>query len=367
MKNNFELNNSQHILHLKYERLEKEMKLLSDERDKLDMIRKRYIEDIEKLSRLDRDNQINISSLKKINNEYRQSLNNINNANKSFVQNILQHIKEDIFSNSFLKNIKEYENNLLDNIDKSISENSRNLTDFIRTLTTELEICYDRIHQNKDVLKETTHKLKTIESNINIFQINDEKKIENLKNSIYNKQLSDEVDRLIYEKESLLIQNEKLNNEISKIKSEYEKIAGDLNDKKFELVKLNDMNNELVHDNCKMNNLLRNYNVQTDALEDRILMISNEKKYIEELILKVTKYSLPSNLSQIINDIIITHESLSQLQRDKIKISNNISFLEIEFMNNEDKNSELIYQMKSELDQLKHLLHEYNRKIGRFY
>jgi chromosome segregation ATPase len=112
--------------------------------------------------------------------------------------------------------------------------------------------------------------------------------------------------------------------------------------------------------------MLYNAGYQVDALEERIVILVKEKKYLESLLNRVSKSHPIKDTNRIVNQIMNITDSLAQLERDRFKIEDNIIKLEETSVrgNNSKTDLKLEKSLQMEKDNLKSLTYDYDKKIN---
>jgi chromosome segregation ATPase len=368
VKKNYDNNNNLHLVNLKLDQTEKDNQLLQDDRDKLELIKRRLIEENEQLKRAEKDNEVKLNKLKNNVNELRTAFQALNSTNKAYVQKLANIVDESDLSTNFIVTIQNYDKYFSDPTDKKITESSRHAQEFSRALCTEIEILYDKIRNNNEIIKDTTSRIKNLEQNMHALTLNNEEKsVSERKMTQHIKSLTEENQSLSMDKISLESQNDKVTREIRQYKAEHKQVVEELNILKEELTKMKVYSDEVVKDNHDKYNLLKTYNFQIDALEERIIVLVKEKKYLESLINRLSRSHPSSEMHRLMNDILNINDGLSTLEREKIKVDNSLSLIELEFKQYQDQNRTTDFgtDLRKEREQLKQLSYEYERKIGK--
>lgn len=96
----------------------------------------------------------------------------------------------------------------------------------------------------------------------------------------------------------------------------------ELNSIKNENNKLIALTNRLNEESDQKNKLLSNATYQVDALEERIVMLSKEKKYYEDIIEKLSQNSVNKEAMRTVNNLLTICDHISQLERQKKNAEN---------------------------------------------
>lgn len=177
--------------------------------------------------------------------------------------------------------------------------------------------------------------------------------------------------------DKVIEENKNLRNELEGLRNRYEKVVRDLREEnkklseevkswKEDACKLNDTNESVYREIRSKDHLLNNASFQVEALEERIVVISKEKQYLESLLIRVSKSHPDGDMYRLVNDIMNLNDSLAQLERDKLKVEDNIVQVEDKKDMSSSRSSftKLDQSMRSGKDILKTLLYEYDRQIA---
>jgi chromosome segregation ATPase len=354
---------------MRLDKFEKDSKLLQDDKDKLEIIKRRLVEENDQLKRAEKDNELRYNKLKNNVNELRQAFQSLNSVNKAYVQKLMSLIQNDHdFSSNFISTFQTYDRYLSEPTDKKITESSRHAQEMTRALCTEVEILYDKIRNNNEIIKDTNSRIKILEQNMHTLTLNDEERsVAERKLNQHIKSLSEETQTLSMDKINLETQNDKLNRELRQYKAEHKQVVEEINGLKDELAKMRLYCDDVVKDNRNKFNMLKTYNFQIDALEERIVVLVKEKKYLESLINRLSRSHPSSEMHRLMNDILDINDGLSQLEREKIKVENSLNYIELEFkhLQEENKTQDFSTELRKEREQLKQLSYDYERKIGK--
>jgi hypothetical protein len=395
VKSNYELNTFSNHITIKLEEATKTIQLLSMEKEKVENLRKKVSDEVESLRRSDKENNVKMHSLNSTLNEIKAAsqssdllLRNMIEKFKGLINNYKpiavnnensQHSEENIshdhfFTKNFLFNMKEdNERNI-----KCVTDIIRNNEDWIRILFNELEIWHEDQKTNMKKLEEYSIKNKSLEENSHRIEIlKDEISLNEKKLQIYVKDLEEEKKSLLAEIENIQKIQQKLSSEVKLFKIETENLKEENFTLKDELEQLIKINEELMLEKNEKIGKISNANFQIDALEERIVIVVKEKRYLESLLQRIAKSHPSPEISRIVNEIMNLTDTLSQLERDKIKISDSISHLnesesiakgpkdsrEILQDTNLNTNQTLENSIRREKENLKLLSNEYEKKI----
>jgi len=395
VKSNYELNTFSNHITIKLDEATKTIQLLSMEKEKVESLRKKVSDEVECLRRSDKENHVKIHNLNSTLNEIKAAcqssdllLRNMIEKFKGLIKNSQSisvnnenshHSAENIssthfFTKNFLFNIKEdNERNI-----KCVTDIIRNNEDWIRILFNELEIWHEDQKTNLKKLEEYYIKNKSLEENSQRIEIlKEEISLSEKKLQIYVKDLEEEKKSLLAEIENLQKSQQKISSELKLFKIESQTFKDENLSLKDELEGLIKFNEELLLEKNENNGKLSNADFQIGALEERIVIVVKEKRYLESLLQRVAKSHPSPDIARTVNEIMNLTDTLSQLERDKIKISDSISHLnESESITKGNKDSREILQqtnintnqtlensIRREKENLKLLSNEYDKKI----
>lgn len=314
-------------------------------------------------------------------NKFHPITNNISNTNnyclltKQFSENIKDYFD---YINSNLNNNNNNNYNSFDK-EKNFVQILKFLEDYTRAVSSEMEIAYDKLKSLSDENKDFLAKIKSLELSLHNMSLTNEEKnnTERKQNQIIfelkeeNKNLSEDVLALEQQCEKLV--------------SDYKQVRTELKKKLEEIGDLKHENRESNNANLKLNGILKEkennislLNFQVAALEDRIVIISKEKKCLEGLIDKVSKSHPVKEIQKIVNEMLTVYDNLSQLERDKAKLEQSLKNIEMQELNSTNNlhnqidskhsgnNNELVsMQVKIEKESLKNAVEDLNIKISK--
>ena len=231
--------------------------------------------------------------------------------------------------------------------------------EWIRTTGNELEIFYDTLKLNNDKLQDSTEKVIQLELQIRNLLINEE---ENMNNERMTKsQLQEVVEEnniLKVDQENLEKHYKKLNKELKLIQKENKSRQEENGSLREKISNATNVNEGLNNSIKEKEHLLSNASFQVDALEERIIILSREKKYLDSLLTRVSKSHPKSEVNRIVNEIMNLSDTLANLERDRVKIDDSIIKLDEEGEVRKNNN------VSKEKENMKTLAYEYDNKIA---
>lgn len=279
-----------------------------------------------------------------------------------------------LMTKQFCENIFDYLNFLNNsNIEKNLISTGKFIEDWIRSSCSQMEIWYDNLKNLSEENSDLENKTKSLENNIhNISVVNEEKNILERKLTQKIHELQEENKILNDDVLALEQQCDKLVNDYKQVRNEIKKKLEEIGDLKHEIRELNNSNlkiNNIIKDK-ENNQSYTNYQIQ--ALEDRIIIISKEKKNLENLINRISKCHPMKEMVKLVNDMLNNYENISQLEREKNKIEESYKNLENKLQENNSisnvigSNSDLIItQVKIEKENLRNLLEDLEKKLSK--
>jgi chromosome segregation ATPase len=359
VKDNHDLKNNLHAVELKLDKFDRDNRSLHDTVDGLENHKKRLTDDNEKLRRVEKDYESRFNTLGENLNELRTAFQSLNNVNKSYTQKLLTLRPDNIFSDSFVGSIMTYDRFLSD-FEKKPSELSRQAQEFVRVISNEIEILYEKSLNNNRIIEDALPRVKSLEQNVHILTVtNDENssEVRRLNQQVYS--LSEEVDSLSRDKHNLEGQFDKMSKELRKCQGEYKQVAEENKSLNDELGKIQRYCDDVVSDNLEKYNNIKSCNLQIEALEERIVIIVKEKECLENLLDKLAKSHPSPGINRLMNDLLNLNDHVLQLEREKLKVDNNIDHLD---HGHKDQD---ITEILKEKDRLKRQSYDYDRKIGK--
>ena len=255
-------------------------------------------------------------------NEIRVIAYSAKSISKTLINKIFCIPKENNFiSNLFQFDIKEFSNFLNDfEKNKNLTSIMKFIENWIRSSCTEMEIWYDKQINLFNENFEYSNKIKTLENNLQDLTLNNQEKYfiqrklnQNLTEiQEENNTLNDDIKSLEKQCEDLVGDYKQ---GIQEIKNKLEEIA----DLKNQIKDLNNFNQKINQNIKEKDNALNLLTYQIQASEDRIIIISKEKKNLENLINRLAKSHPAKEIQFIINEMLNNYESISQLEREKFK------------------------------------------------
>ncbi len=302
---------------------------------------------------------------------------------KQFTENIREYF--DYINNNNNNYNSSYNKNFGNNKEKNMIQTLKFLEDYTRTVGSEMEMWFDKLKNYSEENKEFLNKIKSLEQTIHNTSLINEEKI------ILERKLNQNVFELKEENKSLNEDIQSLEQQCEKLVSDYKQVRNELKKKLEEIGDLKHEIRESNNSNLKLNGILKDkennvsfLNFQIMALEDRIVIISKEKKNLENLIERVCKSHPAKEIQKLTNELLTIYDCISQLERDKSKIEQSLKNLESQNLNNnnnannyntentlnknmnlKDNNGEVFsLQMKIEKDSLRKTIEDLEKKIS---
>ncbi len=345
-----ELNYTTKNLLEKNEDLEKEIQNLNEDKENANLKIKRLSGDIESLKKNEKDLQIKTNTFSKELSDYKTSYNNISNIitkNLNKVNSIIKNRTDNssIVSSSYWELVRSLN-----------SENKlpiRAIEDYIRLTGNEMICLFDIIFEDNRKLQENSEKLKSVIAQVRQFELQEEEKgaqqrrLETNLSTISNNFNTMQSDYLNLEK-----QNEKLTRALKNMKTEYKTLSENYEDIKSRLKIGENDNEKFLQEIREREHLLNNASFQVSALEERIIILIKEKKYLEALVVRVSKSFPEKSMQKIVNQIMDLSDELASLERDRLKLEDSL-------IDCEEKSMSL-----HEQERLKNVTVEYDKKIN---
>jgi len=134
---------------------------------------------------------------------------------------------------------------------------------------------------------------------------------------------------------------------------------------KCEIYDLNNQITELNNEKKDKQKELEHLQYDKSSLEEKGKLLIKEKKYIESLIIKISKLFPSREICKVINDILNINEAIFHLEKDKFKVDMRLNlFLNAENEELTKSNNELIKTIQTEIENLKDLSLNYEKKIN---
>jgi len=395
-KLNFELSHQNKLISDEADKLANTLELTLEEKELLQRENKSLIEEIQNSKNAEKESQFKLQAIKQEFQELRVIAYSTQAIAKTYINKFYSSNKEpinSIITKQFADNIKDYfeflnknansnnaysSNNYVNNSTNNNNQKELNviqtlkfLEDYTRAISSEMEICYDKLRNFTEENKDFISKIKSLEQDMHNMSLNrEEKNIVERKLNQNLFELKEENKALNEDVQTLEQQCEKLVNDYKQVRIELKKKLEEIADQKHELRESNNENLKLNGNLKEKENMLKYQNFQIIALEDRIVIISKEKKTLENLIERISKSHPAKEMQKVVNEMLTIYDNISQLERDKAKIEQNLKNIELNINNPDGGNSEknndtLSMQVKIEHDNLRNLIEDLNRKISK--
>ena len=132
-----------------------------------------------------------------------------------------------------------------------------------------------------------------------------------------------------------------------------------LEDTRYEFDNINHSNNQLKIETKDKINTINNMKVEIDILSEQIRCLNKDKKNLNCLIKLISNSS--NELNRLVLECLGLYETISQTERDKIKLESNM--LQLDLNKSVDDNSTLA-EIRKEKEQIRQLLYDYDRRIS---
>jgi chromosome segregation ATPase len=361
---NYEVNGLNHSLNQRVEEFGGDVQTLQEERENLEIQKKHLYGELEGLRKIEKETSMKNYNLNSNLTDAKVSISSINSLIKNFTTkfDILVE-KSNLFSSHFIENVKvntRIFNNNNQNTHSSIKDTFKIVEDWVRSSSNELEAFYETLNQAHDKLYENSDKIRHLEQKLRNGELSEEERAANERKLQMNlAELSEQIGTLKVERDNIEKQCEKMIKEIKLTRNENKKNVEEIQCLKEKLSNLISNNETMISDIREKDQMLTNASFQVEALEERIVILVKEKKYLETLLMRVAKSHPAREVNKIVNEIMNFNDTLAQLERDRIKIEDSIIQLDAGCRNeNENKAS------KKEKGNLKALTFEYDAKIN---
>jgi len=302
---------------------------------------------------------------------------NINNLllTKQFTESIKDYF--DFINNMNLNSFNS--NSLINQKEKLLIQVLKFLEDYTRSVSSEMEIAYDKLKGLSEENKDFLEKIKALEQSLhNQTLANEEKNMHERKQNQSLFEQKEENKALTEDIQALEQQCEKLVSDYKQVRNELKKKLEEIGDLKHELREASNAQLKLNGTVKDKENNVSFLNFQVVALEDRIVLISKEKKNMENLVDKVCKSHPAKEMQKIVNEMLTVYDCFSQLERDKAKLEQSLKNLKLQSFNNinniqdvdifntGNSNKELVsMQVKIEKENLRSAIEDLNGKISK--
>lgn len=203
------------------------------------------------------------------------------------LNSIVNSEKEDIFSKYFIDILRNYIQFLSENNERNSIMSIKYIEDWIRAISTEFENWYDKLKTSNLIIKESAMRIKSLEQNMQNLSVNEEERLGNDRRIASQlKELTEDKHNLMNEREDVVKQYEKVVRELKQYKADNKRFLDETNSLKNEIANLNQLNNNLNREFEEKEEYLNNASFQIRALEERIVILVKEKKYLENLIIR---------------------------------------------------------------------------------
>jgi len=281
---------------------------------------------------------------------------------------VSDHINKN-FERSFSEKIKTFLNFYNKNSDKEIYDSLSIIEDWVKNSCFQIEKSEQKNLFSNEIIEDSTNKVKRLEKKLNEASDFEEEKI-NLQ-KIFNskiKQLEDEKKYLLEDKNNLEKEFDLIVKEFNRLKLETKSKIEELGDSEIQINELRNLNEDLKKQSAKQDKLILNSNFQEKALEERIKILSKEKKYFENLLIKLVSIHPVKNVSRVVNDIMNICDSISTLEREKIKIMNKLNNIAYETSQvGGDTDINISFTFKFEKEENMRKLNDLNREHGKIF
>jgi len=351
--------------------LNRENNILKKELDHLTSENKNLLEEIISFKQIESELLSKLSNTKTIAEEIDNKMNSILMIVKAYSMKF--EVSDQLF-NGFEKDFSEKIKNFLNFYNKTQNkttlDNLRSLEDWIKQSCVQIEKAEQKRIFLSEFNEENINKIKRLESNLKEMNYIEEEKLNSEKNLFLKIRKLEEEKKTIYEeKENLEKEFDHILKEFNLLKLETKNKIDELSDLEQQKNEISITNERLSKEIFKQEKKILNTNYQEKALEERIKILYKEKKYFENLLVKLGNAHSQKNISRIVNDILNICDSISSLERDKIKIVNNINNIEYDSTQQSilknDPNLNLTQSLKYEKEENMNVLNEYNKKIGK--
>jgi hypothetical protein len=357
-KNNYELQLRTSTQSNKIDELSRLNQFITEEKEKLDLKYRRVTEDLDTAKKIDKEHQMKHYNLNNSLHEIKLGLQGVlNNLCRSYASkfNVMINNRDNIFSRDFIQLIDEYLTSNSVREENNHNELIKKIEYYLGTVSEELENFFDLVRANSETIQNYQFRTKSLEQDLFKSEKGEEEVERKLQVTV--NELESEIIRLNKEREDLLSQ---LNNSIQKNKQESKKQHDEIQFLRLELSKQQVTNDSIGKDNRDKIVLLNNASFQVEALEERIIILVKEKKYLENLILRVSKCISNRELHRIINEVMNVNDAIAQMERDRSKIESNLGNIQEDEL---PRNDELYLNIKKEKEGLKSLSYDLERKI----
>jgi hypothetical protein len=272
-----------------------------------------------------------------------------------------------IFEKTFAEKIKNFISFYNLKKEKNAYEAMKVIEDWVKCSCFQIEKAQQKANLMNDLIEESKNRINRLEKNLSELSFSEEEKINIQKNlNIKIKQLEEEKKLMLEDKDILERELEAIVKEFNHLKLEAKSKIQELGDSAKQIIELRFETENLKNEIFKQEKKDLNASFQEKALEERIKLILKERKYLENLLNKLASVHPVKNIARIVNDIMNICDLVSSLERDKMKIINNLNNINYEnslFKSDMDKNAS--YKSKHEKEENMKILNEYNRKIGK--
>lgn len=247
----------------------------------------RLKDDLEAVKRSDKDNQIKIHNQNNTLQDLKMSIHTCHAIVRNFANKMSSLLVRDKETSLrlFTENIVELAD--LTSGDRSGSETMKLLEDWLRLLTTEIEIWHDKLRYNHDVIRENSEKMKNLEQSVDKLGAREEELANKERKLTRAYQETSEDLKIIEQEKTELERNyEKVVKDLKQMRSQIQNLAEENTSLKMDCSKICEQNESIDRERAEKIEDLSKASYQIDALEERIVILSKEKKYLESLISK---------------------------------------------------------------------------------
>lgn len=388
------------------------MEITLEDKDLLQKESKSLNEEIQSSKKTEKETQSKLNSLKQELQEIRVQAYSTQAIAKTYINKFYPAAKENynqLLTKQFSESIKDYfdfinnnNNNTNNNYNNAtlslnnfssnpLKEKERNfsnvlkfLEDYTRSVSSEMELAHEKLKSLSEENKDFLSKIKSLEQSLHNQALTSEEK------SVLERKQNQNIFELKEENKALCEDVQALEQQCEKLLSDYKQLRNELKRKLEEIGDLKHELREANNSNLKLSGVLKEketnvsfLSFQVAALEDRIVLISKEKKNLESLVEKLSKSHPAKETLKIVNEMLTVYDALSQLERDKAKLEQSLKNLELQSFSglnnnvnsnygnnlnsdgNKKGNAELIsMQVRIEKENLKSAIEDLNGKIS---
>lgn len=267
---------------MKVEELSKDINETLIQKEKLEVANLRLKEDVDALRRSDKESQAKAHNYYNALQDIKVTVHTCHVIARDFAAKVINLSKEEP-SKNFTDNLLHFASEFQYKSDESIG----NVEDWLRLLTVEIEIWHDKMKYNIEQFRESSTKMKSLEQTIKTFSINEDELLgkERKLTQIY-QEVSENFNRLEQDNTQLQREYGKVVRDAKQMKMEIQNLAEENTSLKMDCSKIVEENESILREQHEKTDYLNKVNYQIEALEERIVILSKEKKYLESLITK---------------------------------------------------------------------------------